>query len=248
MTRETQATVLLVIGLVMARLTLEGGYQSYVKSGLFWPLLLSAVTLSAIGGWTLWQARGSSPAVATHPEPDAHGHHAGDDAHREHVGWLLLVPIAVLLLVAPAPLGAFAAERGSTNRVTAVEEAGFAPLPEPRDGAVNLTIQSTIVRTFYADESTIKGVPLRLIGFVVPDDTAPDQYRLTRFVVGCCAADGTPLQVLVKTSHPLLPADTWVEVVAAWDGSFAESGASRLPVMEEHSSRQIDEPDQPYEY
>lgn len=247
MTRETQGTVILIVGLVVARLTLEGGYQSYVKSGLYWPLLLSAVLLVAVGGWTMWQSRGSAATVAPEAEADAHGP-AGHDGHRERVGWLLLVPIAVLLLVAPSPLGAFAAERGSANRVTEVEGAGFDPLPEPREGAVDMTFQETVVRTFYADEDAIRGVPVRLTGFVVPDDAAPGQYRLTRFVVGCCAADGSPLQVLVTTSDPIPPADTWVEVVAAWDGSFVETGLSRLPVMEQHSLREVDEPDQPYEY
>lgn len=258
MNRETQGTVLLVLGLVVGRLAIGGGYQSYVKSGLFWPLVLSALVLAAVGGWSMWISRHDDrvpehghdhePAPVDGVVPDAYdldGHH---DHHRERVGWLLLAPIAVLLLVAPAPLGAFAAQRDTANRTSdTVPQAAFPPLPEPTDGAVDLTFQQTLVRTLYDEPSNIEGVPLRLTGFVVPDD-ANGRFRFTRFVVGCCAADGTPIQLLVETDQPVPPADTWIEAVVSWTGELVEDGPTRLPVMRLESVREVEQPTQPYEY
>lgn len=253
-TRETQATILLVLGLVVGRLTMQGGYQSYVKSGLFWPLLLSAVVLVAVGGWSMWASHRDNRARAEHDEdridvvPDAHDLAGVHAHHRERVGWILLAPIAVLLLVAPAPLGAFAAQRDTANRTASTEPtASFSPLPDARDGAVDLTFQQTLVRTYYDDPDAIMDVPLRLVGFVDQTDD-PATFRLTRFVVGCCAADGTPIALLVETDQPVPDEDTWVEAVVTWTGGFVEDGPSRLPVMELQSLVEVEQPSQPYEY
>lgn len=248
MTRETQSTVILVIGLIVGRLALQGGYTAYVKPGLYWPLLASAAVLVAVGAWSMWAARRTAAAdgVAEVVDEDAHGH-AGHDAHRERVGWLLLVPIAVLLLVAPAPLGAFAAQRGAANRTAQADASLFEALPPARDGAVDLTFQESIIRMFYDKEDTLAGTPIRLVGFAVPDDESGSRWRLTRFTVGCCAADASPLQVVVD--DPEVPAtDTWLEAVVTWGGTFVEDGNSRLPLMTLVSSREVPEPAEPYEY
>lgn len=248
MTRDTQGMVLLVLGLVVGRLTIEGGYQSYVKSGLFWPLAVSAAVLVAVGAWSLMSRRAGRGGAPTDTAPDAHDLDGTHTHHRERIGWLLLAPIAVLLLVAPAPLGAFAAQRDTANRTPApVEEAAFTPLPEARDGAVDLTLQETLVRTLYDDPVNIEGVPLRLTGFVVPHDD-PGRFRFTRFVVGCCAADGTPIQLLVDTDRPVPAPDTWLEVVVTWTGRVEDEGLSQLPVMELRSATEVEQPEQPYEY
>lgn len=101
MNRDLQATTLIVVGLIIGRLTVEGGYQSFVKSGLFWPLLLSSVALVGIGGVSLWQAwrhdrQGSGPAPSHDVLQDhvhglegyvGHGHHGAP-----RVGLLVLAP------------------------------------------------------------------------------------------------------------------------------------------------------------
>lgn len=248
MNRETQATIVLVLGLVVGRLAIDGGYQSYVKSGLFWPLAVSAAILVGVGGWSMWTARTGDGHDGAEVVPDAHDLAGVHHHHRERVGWLLLAPIGVLLLVAPAPLGAFAAQRDTANRAAnTVQEAAFPPLPAPRDGAIDLTFQQTLVRTLYDDPANIEDVPIRLTGFVVPGE-GQGQFRFTRFVVGCCAADGTPIQLLVRTDRPIPDADTWLQAVVTWTGEVVEDGQVRLPVMRLESAQEVEQPEQPYEY
>jgi uncharacterized repeat protein (TIGR03943 family) len=247
--REAEAAVLLLVGLVVVRLVLEGGYLWYVKPGLFWPLLVSCAILVVVGGVTLWRPTGDAEDAPEHgvqvDGSDPHGHaHAGGP----RVGWLMLLPVVVLATMAPSSLGAFAADRASSNQFAQPSfEEIYGALPEPVDGAVPLTLTSTILRAFHDDERSLEDVPLRLVGFVVPDEQ-PGMYRLTRFVVGCCAADGQPIQVLVEGAAPAPAADTWLEVVGRWDGRILERGSSRLPVIALDEQRTIDEPAQPYEY
>lgn len=282
MTREAEAMVLLVIATIVGRLTFEGGYQSYVKSGLFWPLVLSVVVLAAVGVLTWWGDRrladgagvhgidgahhpdvhgadhpgqdqapalavhvhdGSGTAAHGHDGHDAHGHEG--HGHSGRVGLLLLVPVAVLALIAPAPLGAFAADRGVANQVSEPVLA-LPELPAPVNGATDLSLGQLLLRAYWEDGEGIVDVPVRLQGFVVPvEGGAPGEFLLTRFAVACCAADGQVRQVLVA-GVPAVPAtDQWVEVVATWGGELRDD---RFPVLDVQSLAPIPEPAQPYEY
>ncbi|MFP5308732.1 MAG: TIGR03943 family putative permease subunit [Actinomycetes bacterium] len=267
MRRETAGTLLLVIGIVFVRLAWSGAYASYVKVGLRWPLLASALVLAVAGALTLWRGQ-DEPALA-----DEHLGHGGDgepggadasrgpvdDEHAGHAhagvaprtGALLLVPVVVLLLVAPAPLGADAAQRARANASIQGVSAVLPPLPEQVDGAVPLGLQGTILRTVFVDDGGLEEVPLRLTGFVVHDpERAPDGYLLSRFTLSCCAADASLLQVAVATTD--VPADdTWVEVVAVWRGRVDDPSlppSQRLPILEVVEQREVPQPAEPYEY
>jgi uncharacterized repeat protein (TIGR03943 family) len=244
--RELEAAILLVVGLVVGRLVIDGGYLWYVKPSLFWPLLLATGAIIAVGSVSLWRQWRGAP-----PEPE-HGAEIDHDAHGGHatrVGLLLLAPVAVLVLMAPSPLGAFAADRASSNQLGEPSfDDIFGPLPDPVDGAVVLAISDVVLRASHDESRSLEGVPVRLTGFVVTDDHIVDGYRLTRFVVGCCAADGQPVQVLVTGVGEVPAEDTWVEVVARWDGTMADRAPSRLPVLQLERQRAIDDPPEPYEY
>ena len=41
-------------------------------------------------------------------------------------------------------------------------------------------------------------------------DRINDGFRLTRFLVSCCAADGVPIQVIVRGVDTIYEDDTWV--------------------------------------
>jgi uncharacterized repeat protein (TIGR03943 family) len=256
--RDLQATTLVVVGLIIGRLTVEGGYQSFVKSGLFWPLLLSSLALVGVGGVSLWQAwrldrRGAEPTTSHGDDLlqdhvhglegyEGHGHHGAP-----RVGLLLLAPVAILLLVAPTSLGTYAAERARANQLTPPAAARFPDLPAAVDGAVELSLSDVLLRAFHGDPDDLVDVPLRLTGFVVADEAA-NTYQLTRFAVGCCAADAAPRQVLVTNPPGMAAPGTWVVIEATWTGELTERGRAQLPVMDIISQREIDEPAQPYEY
>ncbi|MFA9432150.1 TIGR03943 family protein [Egicoccus sp. AB-alg2] len=278
MNREVQAAVLLVIGVVLARLTFSEAYLAFVKSNLRWPLIASAVVLVVLGVLSLVRehedelAPAAEPAVgpveaglggierdrdrlqAAHGDGhggDVHGDgHGHDHGHAPRIGLLMLVPVLALLLVAPEPLGAHAAGRGGANRVAEpVVELG--PLPEPVDGVVPMTLGDTVVRALYEPDGPLPGTPVRLVGFVVGDDTFAG-YRLSRFSVSCCAADASVRQVLVAGGTAGLPDDTWVEVVARFEGVVhdpdGDGGAVGIPVLQVVDERQIERPTSPYEY
>jgi uncharacterized repeat protein (TIGR03943 family) len=262
--REVQAAVLLVMGIVVARLVLTDAYLGYVKDTLFLPLLASAVVLIVLGVLSLVRdhedelapvesgRESEAAAKVDHADHDdqidlGHGH---DHATAPRIGMLMLVPILALLLIAPQPLGSYAASRGGANRV-AEPVVALGPLPDPIDGAVQLTLADTVVRALYDPDGPMSGTPVRLVGFVAGEPDAVG-YRLSRFSLSCCAADAAVRQVLVTGSGREFPEDTWVEVVAWFDGEVydpdGEGGATGVPVLRGIDQRSIEPPISPYEY
>lgn len=266
MNRRAQGLLLLLTGLVAFRLVVTGTYDAYVQSAMRWPLLAASAFLVALGVGTAFhaawredrRARGDDPAddpadahAAPDPAPvtDDHGHdHDHGHQHRPFVGWLLALPLAVLLLVAPASLGADAATR---QEAYTPEIAGtvFPPLPEPTDGAVDLRIGEFVDRALWDEGGSLDDTPVRLTGFVV-HDPAVDGFVLARFRIACCAADAIPIKVAVLDDGGRPPEDQWLEVVGvAVDRPPTEPGADEIPQVELTltSYEAVDEPASPYE-
>lgn len=253
MRKDVESTVLVLVGVFTIRVVVDGRYTSYVKEGLFWPLLASAALLLFTGLLSMRERHADdTPSTSHHPTmaevatPLSHGH--DHDHHGPgQVGYLLLVPIAILALVAPSPLGAFAAERASTNQVAAPIEFEYPELPEAVDGASNVTLLAVLSRALSPVDAKLEGNPVRLVGFVVPDEDLRDGYRLTRFTLGCCASDASAIAVRIVGVDRMPEADEWQEVVAVWNGRVDEFDNASYPVLELVSARTIDEPPQPYE-
>src|ERR1700742_2301421 len=109
MKRETQNTVLLLVGVSIAMITLSGAFTRYVKPGLLpWlaasAVLLIALALTAIVGDI---RRGG-------PRHDDHGHDS-DHKHRTGIVWLLVLPVIVLTFVTPPALRPSAAAPSVTT-------------------------------------------------------------------------------------------------------------------------------------
>jgi uncharacterized repeat protein (TIGR03943 family) len=317
--REVQAAIVLVMGVVFARLAFTDAHLAYVKDTLQIPLILTALVLLAIGVLSIVRekedvfaeddagdqddATGLAPPGQPGPEafapdpaaveeagledgrtaagigvlapsssdqdpfagtrgddrggddggtlvldPHGHGH---DHSTAPKVGMLMLVPILCLLLVAPAPLGSYAAERAGTNRV-AEPTLDLGPLPEAgEDGAIPMTLGDTVVRALFDRDGPMTGEAVRLVGFVTPEEELGN-YRLSRFSVSCCAADAAVRQVAVTGAPGAPEPDTWVEVVAVFDGEVydpdGEGGAQGLPIVRILDQQVIDPPVSPYEY
>lgn len=270
MTRRAQGLLLLLTGLVAFRLVVTGTYDSYLQPAMRWPLLAASAFLVVLGIGTAfaeaWREDkgttvGHDPAdafAAPDGEADAehdlghhhdgHDHDGHDHEHRPAVGWLLALPLAVLLLVAPAPLGADAAERQEAY-TPQIEASAFPPLPAERAGAVDLRIGEFVDRALWDRGGSLDGAPVRLTGFVVHDDEV-EGFVLARFRIACCAADAIPIKVHVLTDEPRPPEDQWVEVV----GTLVERPPTRpgsdeiAPVEIEASSvDEVPEPASPYE-
>lgn len=154
------AALLLVLGVVAVQLVRTQVYLRYVKSGLApWLLVTGAVLvlLDAAGVFDALQPDQPGGRDQTGPAPGC------------RVGALLLVPVGLLVLLAPPALGSYGLQGRPTRVVPAKEQA--AGLPPPRDGAVELTLREYAQRSLY-QAPTLAGARLRLLGFVVPATAA----------------------------------------------------------------------------
>ena len=113
--------------------------------------------------------------------------------------WLLLVPVLVVLLVQPTALGSYAVSGRSV--VPGGGDDQYPPLAAPVRGAVPMSMAEFVTRAVRDPGQSLTGVRVRLVEFVAPSEDA-DGYRLTRFVIFCCAADAEALQAVVHDPAP----------------------------------------------
>jgi uncharacterized repeat protein (TIGR03943 family) len=222
----------MLVGAVLLRLTFTDTYTRYVQPGMGKWLIVAGVAIIVVGLVTLIQA-------LRHVEPsEAHGHDH-EHAHNVGVGWLLLAPIAALLLVAPPTLGSYGVERAANVDVRS-GAAVFAKLKRGAD-PVPLTLLEYVQRSFEHEGASFRGVPVQLTGFVA--DAGGEGFLLARYQIACCAADARPTVVRVLGTSGTPPrTDTWVTVT----GTFRQS-AGDVPALDATTVAAIEAPDDPYE-
>jgi uncharacterized repeat protein (TIGR03943 family) len=219
-------TISMLVGAVLLRLTVTDTYRRYVKGGLGLWLTIAGIAIVVLGLITLVRAvRQSRP-----------GH---DHDHRIGVGWLLLAPIAALLLVAPPTLGSYGVGRaGNVN----IKSGGgvFKPIKqgaEPR----TMSLLEFNQRAYDHRGTSFNGASVKLIGFVAGD--VDGGFELARYQISCCAADAAPVVVRVLGTSGDPPArDQWVTVT----GTF-RPGRGNIPDLLATSVAQIPAPNDPYE-
>jgi uncharacterized repeat protein (TIGR03943 family) len=223
-------TISMLVGAVVLRLTFTDTYRRYVQPTMGKWLLVAGIAVILLGLVTLINA-------LRNPEPsEAHDH---DHSHSVGVGWLLLAPIAALLLVAPPTLGAYGVNRAGTIKVSP-GKAFFKPL-KPADAPVEMTLLEYIERALEHNGASFHKVPVKLTGFVAGAEAGG--FRLARYQIACCAADATPVDVdIVGTSGPPAGDDQWVTVT----GTF-QPGGGELPRLAATSIVEIPAPNDPYE-
>ena len=195
--------MLLWIGGFTVRMVWTGGFGWFVQQRMRYPLLVAAIVLLVFGvyeaffGWADEVREPESALRSVAPR----------------VGWMLILPFAVILSVAPTALGAVAADRVDAFTPTESDEA-FAPI-EASAVPVEMRVFDFLERAIWDEARGLEDVPVRLEGLVVNDPAIPDGFKLTRFMVSCCAADGIPLQVAVRGT-PSFEDDTWVIADVVW--------------------------------
>lgn len=213
MTRGTQGLVLGVLGALLLRLAITGDHLFFVNAWMRWPLVGSGVLLIALA---LHQAR--TP-----------GHH-----HAPRAAWLLVLPVLVVFLVAPAPLGSYVADR-RVNQLPP-QPAGYFPALPAAD-VLPMKVIDFVVRAEFDTGRTLEDRTVELTGFV---STQGDRWFVTRIAINCCAADAAAYRVQVE-GPPAPPRDSWVTVTGTWlpaggTGSTpALHGADVVPVARPRS-------------
>ncbi len=237
-------TITVLAGTVLLRLTLTGTYTRYVRAGMGPWLAIAGVLVIGLGVVTLVRAlRRRSGPVGGAGHAAAHGDAHGRDgeAHGGGMGWLLLAPIAALLLVAPPTLGSYGVDRGAAVDVRSGGRV-FDPV-DSSGGPVPMSLLEFSQRAVDRGGESLDGATVELTGFVATDDGNGEGFRLARYQIACCAADAAPVVVRVTGIQGAEPTpDQWVTVA----GSFS-TGRSAVPVLAATSVQAITAPDDPYE-
>lgn len=249
MNRQAQAVVLLLLGGAVTRASVTDVFMRYVKEGLR-PFLIAAGLLLIIAALVTLFHELLSKADSESDEA-LHGHRGSSGGHREPlVGWLLILPVLGLLMVAPPALGADAAARSGTALSDTARspelDLGYPPLP-PGDPA-QITVFDYASRAVFDNGKSLRGRDVALTGFVAPGPQR--EAMLVRMVLSCCAADGMPVKVGMAGNAPVgLPPNTWIQVVGRYTertGTDPVNGAI-IPYLEVQTWRNVQPPRQQYE-
>jgi len=198
---------MIALGLVMARLLWTGSFGWFIQQRMMIPLLLATIALLLLGLY-----EGFTGSREEHDDPESIRR-----SRAPKVGWMMILPLLVLVSVAPTGLGAAAADRVEAFTPAEPEEdtSRFEAL-DTSNQPVPMRVVDYVNRAIWDDEKSIDGVTVRLEGLVVNDPDYPDGFLLTRFLVSCCAADGIPVQVAVRDVGQVYENDTWVVADVVW--------------------------------
>lgn len=261
MNRQAQGVVLLLLGGAVLKASLSDMYLRYVKEGLQPFLIASGALLVVAAIMTLFYDLTRGPILSAAPGPaDPHaqaaghagepehgdgGHGDGEHHHEPRVGWLLILPVLGLLLVAPPALGSYAAGQSGTALSTQ-QLSDYPPLPD--GDPVRTSVLDYASRALFDKGVSIGDRRVQLTGFITSG--AGGEPLLARMILSCCAADGRPIKLGMEGDPPTgLAPDTWVEVTGRYTdrvGTDAVNGAE-IPYLNVESWRQVDTPKQQYE-
>ncbi|MBA3742608.1 TIGR03943 family protein [Sporichthya sp.] len=234
MTRAYQSVLLLVVGVALGSITVDGRYLNYLKPAMHVPLLLAALAFIVIGIADLLALR-RAPVAADDIRCDH------DEHQLPRAGWLLVLPVLAIGFVAPPPLGSWAAER-DPGTVAEPDSSDFAALPAGDPARIPLSEYG--VRAVWDDGRTLAGRTVEMIGFASPRKGGG--WYLTRMTLTCCAADALATKVEVRGA--VAPSsDSWVRVVGRYVASDAANPSLAVPVVEAVEVSPVDEPANPYE-
>jgi uncharacterized repeat protein (TIGR03943 family) len=229
--RGTQNTLLLLVGLSTVVMVIKGTYLHFVKPALLPWLIAAAVVLIALAVASIVRDLRHEPAE--------------EDGHR-HRPWLLLVPIALTTFVVPPPLGA----HGVTPTAVATTEPArraFPPLPAGR--APTVPIPDVLMRAAADSTNSLGGRLITVTGFTLK---YPDGTDLGRVVIICCAADAQLARI--HLAGPAVeeaagyPEDTWLQVEGFVVPGTSVAATNFVPTLAVSRVTRIDRPANTYAY
>ncbi len=237
MKRETENTLLLLVGISIGMITLTGAFTRYVKPALLpWlaasAVLLIGLALAAIVG----DIRRGGP-------PD----HGEGHSHRGGMVWLLLVPILVLIFVTPPALRPSAAAPSITTVSNDVLNRAFPPIPPGR--APELSLPEVLMRQAQDTTGSLTRRTITVTGFVLNEAQGMD---LGRIVIICCAADAQLARIHLRGPAAAqatgLPDNTWLRVEGEVKPEPRQPHSMVIPTLEATAVTRIDAPPNPYDY
>lgn len=237
---------MLLLGGAVIKSTLTDTFLRYVKEDLR-PFLIGAGLLLAIAAiMTIWYDLRAARQTKRAGSEGTHDHHDdghGHGAHGLRVGWLLLAPVMVLLLLSPPALGSFAA--GQSGSVGPAEASDYPPLPA--GDPVQVTLLDYAGRAVFDAGRSLSGRTVKLTGFITPGSGGAPM--LARMTLACCAADGRPIKIGLTGAPIDAPPDAWVDITGVYSPEVGTDPVNQAQIafVEVRSWQEIEEPDQPYE-
>ncbi len=239
MSRETENTILLLVGISIVMVTVSGAFTRYVKPGLLPWLTASAVLLI---GLALVAIVGDVRRGAPRPCDQSQGH-----SGRGRVAWLLVVPIMVLIFVTPPALRPSAAAPSVTAVSNGVLNRAFPPLP-PGD-APEVSLPEVLMREAQDTTDSLRGRAITVTGFVLNEAQGVD---LGRIVIICCAADAQLARIHLRGPAAARAAgladNTWLRVTGEVIAAPRQPHSVPIPTLQATAVARVDAPANPYAY
>lgn len=233
MRREAQNLLLILVGATIVKIALDGSYLRYVKASLQPYLLLSGGVIVLLGLIAIARDVRAGRAMA-----DPH-----NESSRPY--WMLLVPAAVILFLAPPALGTGAIPSAGPELVSATSPRR--PLPPLAEGTPKMPLRELVHRA-HATPDTLHGRTISTAGFVLPNE-AGNGFDLGQLAIACCAADA---QLLILHLDGPLPAGLnegdWISVTGHITAGRAELATPSWPTMVVDEAHRIDPPKITYGY
>lgn len=243
MSRETENTVLLLIGISIVMITVSGVFTRYVKPGLLPWLAASAVVLIGLALVAIiGDIRRGGPRTSDLTEDHGHEH-----SHRTGIVWLLVVPILVLMFVSPPALRPSAAAPSVTSVSNDVLNRSFPPLPPGQ--APEVSLPEVLMREAHDITGSLTNRTITMTGFVLNEAQGVD---LGRVVIICCAADAQLARIHLRGpaagGAAGLPDNTWLRVQGQVTPAARQPDSDAIPTLQATVVTRIDAPPNPYAY
>ncbi len=201
------------------------------------------LTIAAYRAWTLIQQSKSRQPLPAVPHLSILPNGVGSV--------LLLIVALMAIVITPQPFTSQTAiQRGVGDIVTntQVKPQSFRVTTKPEDRSLIDWMRTLQVMP---EPDTYAGQKVKVQGFVVyPDNFSPQYFRITRFIVTCCAADAYPVSLPVKLmsgDRTQYPKDSWFEI----EGSIiVETVANQrqIVIQVQNTPKPIAQPARPYDY
>jgi uncharacterized repeat protein (TIGR03943 family) len=236
MKRETENTILLLVGLSVGLIVATGVFTRYVKPTLLPWLVLTAALL--IGLALMGMVSDIRRERARQDADDGHSHRGG-------VVWLLAVPIVVLIFVTPPALGPQAATGSVANVSNDVLREAFPPLPPGR--APEVSLPEVVMRAANDSSGSLTNRLISATGFVLNE---PGGIDLARIVIICCAADAQLARLHLRdhdgASSLHFPDNTWLRVEGVVTPAERQPHTPPIPTLRAVSVTPVAAPANPY--
>jgi uncharacterized repeat protein (TIGR03943 family) len=236
MKRETENTILLLVGLSVALIVATGVFTRYVKPTLLPWLVLTAALL--IGLALMGMVSDIRREKAGHDADDGHSHRGG-------VVWLLAVPIVVLIFVTPPALRPQAATGSVANVSNDALREAFPPLPPGR--APEVSLPEVVMRAANDSSGSLTNRLISATGFVLNE---PGGIDLARIVIICCAADAQLARIHLRdhdgASSLHFPDNTWLRVEGVVTPAERQPHTPPIPTLRAISVTPVATPANPY--